>query len=245
MIFKPNKLAGAMSGALIGAGLAMLTSNACAEENAKPLVEVDLELVLAADRSASMSRLMLLKQRSGFAAAFRDENLHEIIKSGPLGRIAVVYFEWSDQANQSVVIPWTMIEAIEDMTRFANALEDLELGRTDGETSISGAMYFAQQLLDENRFEAYRKVVDISGNGHNSDGPSLEQAREVLSDRGTTVNGLVLPANDYEAVDSLLKEYFWKEVITGPSSFAINVEPERGFIKAIIRKLALEIAWNG
>ena len=225
-------------------GLGLLASTAHSDEIRNPLVEVDLELVLAADQSASMTRLMLLKQRSGFSKAFRDQHLQRAIKSGPLGKIAVIYFDWSDQNNQKIVVPWTLLETTEEIERFADAINNAEIGRPNGETSIGAAMLFSQQLLDRNQYTSYRKTVDISGNGRNSEGPSVVDALRLLRSNGTTVNGLVLPENDYGKNESSLKEYFWREVVAGPGAFAITVEPEHGFSEAILRKLTLEVAWN-
>ena len=100
--------ANSWAGALIAAGMALLTSLASAEPAGDP-IDVDLELVLAADRSASMSRLMLVRQRTGFAEAFQDARLRKMVNSGPLGRIAAVYVEWSDASDQHVVFDWNMV----------------------------------------------------------------------------------------------------------------------------------------
>ena len=211
-----------------------------------PPVEVDMELVLAADRSASMSRLMVVKQRKGFAAAFRNERLQQTIRSGPLGRIAVVYFEWSDRSDQTIKVPWTLIETPDDFERFAAALDDLEIGHPNRETAIGAALLFSQKLLDSNSYTAPRQVIDVSSNGRNSDGPTPSDALAILGPHGTTINGLVLPAaDDTRNADSALEDYFWREVIGGPGAFAISVHPRRQFERAILRKLVLEVAQNG
>ena len=100
--------------------------------------EVDLQLVLAADRSGSMSRPLVEAQRNGFAAAFRTDELQNAILSGPLGRIAVVYFEWSDHSDQEVVVPWTILADADDIHHFARELERAAPPEKGGETSISG-----------------------------------------------------------------------------------------------------------
>lgn len=232
---------------LLAVGAALIASEVQTAETVPRVVEVDLELVLAADRSASMIGLQSVGQRRGFAAAFRNERLYRAIGSGPLGRIAVVYVEWSDQIDQQVTVPWTLIETREDMARFADALEDMERTRPSGETSISGVMYFAQQLIDKNQYNSYRNVIDISSNGRNSDGRPVEEALKALVTRGTTVNGLIL-SDDYsknaKIGDGELREYFEREVIGGPGAFVISVGRRREFSDAILRKLVMEIAWS-
>lgn len=222
-----------------------------ADIEARPAVEVDLQLVLAADTSGSMGRSLAKAQRLGFAAAFRDPALQSAVASGPLGRVAVVYFEWSDRHDQEVVVPWTVLSAPDDMIRFAVALEAAETDNNSGETSISGAMLFAHRLLAESGFRSFRKVVDISGNGRNSEGPGTAVGLRLLRSGHVTVNGLVLPpANPdgpYDALftgyDGPLVDYYRQEVINGPGAFAIEVDPAEGFGGAILRKLVLEIAW--
>lgn len=239
MYIKANML----TRALAAAGTVILTSFASAESIGEQ-IDVDLELVLAADRSASMSRLMLVRQRNGFAEAFRSEALRSKIQSGYLGRIAVVYVEWSDETDQKVVVPWTLLEADEDFGRFADAINAIEIAYPNCETAIGSALLHAQNLLNTNAFHGQRQVIDISGNGRNSDGPPVSEALQTLKTFGTTVNGLVLPEVDFPVdIDPALSDYFWREVVSGPGGFAITVQPGIGYDEAISRKLALEVAW--
>lgn len=214
--------------------------------------EVDLQLVLAADRSGSMTGRLLRAQRQGFAAAFRNKELHDAILSGPLGRVAVVYFEWSDQLDQDVIVPWTVLADPDDIQRFAGDLDRAATPERGGETSISGALRFAHGLLASNGHTSRRIVIDVSSNGRNSDGPPLANALGMLREINATVNGLVLPegyddpgpyAMLTSGYDGPLKDYFVREVIDGPGAFAIEVDPEAGFGAAILRKLVLEVAW--
>jgi Protein of unknown function (DUF1194) len=62
---------------------------------ARGATEVDLALVLAVDISWSMEPDEQELQREGFVEAFRSKEVHYAIRQGLLGRIAVVYIEWS------------------------------------------------------------------------------------------------------------------------------------------------------
>ena len=64
---------------------------------------VDLQLVLAVDISRSMDYNEQRVQREGYAAAFRSSEIHKAIASGPSGRIAVTYMEWSSAFYQRIV----------------------------------------------------------------------------------------------------------------------------------------------
>lgn len=218
--------------------------------------EVDLQLVLAADRSGSMSGRLLLAQRRGFAAAFRSRELRNAILSGPLGRVAVVYFEWSDPLDQEVIVPWAILADVEDIERFANDLDRAAAPEQGGETSISGALRFAHGLFASNGYVSHRIVVDLSSNGRNSGGgPPLADALGMLRDMDATVNGLVLPEGYHDdpgpyamltaGYDGPLEDYFIRQVIGGPGAFAIEVDPDAGFTAAILRKLVMEVAWVG
>ncbi len=69
--------------------------------------EVDLALVLAVDISNSMDPEEQELQRQGFVEAFRSPLVHEAIRDGMLGRVAVTYMEWAHSTIQYVVVPWT------------------------------------------------------------------------------------------------------------------------------------------
>ncbi len=233
----------AIRGAIAAAAVVFLTSRACAG-SAEALVDVDVELVLAADRSASMSRLMLVRQRNGFAASFQSNDLRKMVQSGLLGRIAVVYVEWSDATDQEVMVPWTLLESDEDFERFAGAINAIEIASPSRETAIGAALLHAQDLLDTNKYVGKRQVIDLSGNGRNSDGPPVHVALQELNSVSTTVNALVLPQEDFQlGIDLSVVDYFWQEVVSGPGGFAIAVGPDMSFLEAIHRKLTLELAW--
>ena len=72
--------------------------------NGKPLaaVEVDLALVLAVDVSFSMEPDEQDLQRHGFIEAFQSPEVHQAIRQGVLGRIAVIYVEWSGAFDQAI-----------------------------------------------------------------------------------------------------------------------------------------------
>lgn len=215
--------------------------------------EVDLELVLAADASGSISSELAQAQKLAFAEAFEHPDLQAALVSGPLGKVAVVYFEWAGEADQHIVVPWTVLEGINDIQAFADRLRHGPSLIQSGETSISGAMLFASDLLNTNGVQGLRTVVDIASNGRNSDGPPVSVGLEALGSTGTVVNALVLPGRGIDQIGPYaslfsaglgpMSAYFKKEVIDGPGSFVQEVDPDVGFSEAILRKLVMEVAW--
>src|SRR5258707_2637674 len=60
--------------------------------------------------------------------------------------------------------------------------------RRASRTSISGAIYFAMPLFDENPYRGLRRVIDISGDGPNKNGAPVTGARYTALERGITIN---------------------------------------------------------
>jgi hypothetical protein len=109
---------------LIAAGMISGAWSAQAE------TEVDLALVLAVDVSLSMEPDEQDLQRQGFIEAFRSPEVHDAIRKGMLGRIAVVYVEWAGAAHQEVIVPWTVVEQPEDALGFASSPTVLSVTET-------------------------------------------------------------------------------------------------------------------
>lgn len=206
--------------------------------------DVDLELALAVDVSRSMDVEEQRIQREGYIAAFRHPDIIEAIQSGPLGRIAVTYFEWAGSGARSIVVPWTAISDAVDGEAFANLLEAAPRMRESG-TSITGAMLHAGGLFGET-FNGYRRTVDISGDGPNNEGGPVLAARDWLLRQSVTINGLPIMLNRVYGNGPFgipnLDVYYEDCVVGGPGAFAIPVRSADEFAEAIRRKLILEIA---
>jgi hypothetical protein len=205
--------------------------------------EVDLALVLAVDVSRSMDPEEQELQRQGFVEAFRSPLVHNAIRAGMLGRIIVTYMEWSGDTQQTVVVPWTIIDGPEGGSEFADRLAHAPINRI-WRTSISGAIEAGSRLLDGAGVEPVRRVIDISGDGPNSSGPTPTLARDAAVARGTTINGLPIMLKrptgygDMEHLDL----YYRDCVIGGPGAFMMPVRERHQFADAIKTKIIREIA---
>jgi hypothetical protein len=233
-------IARSLSSLLVTAGLLVLgTWSAQAE------TEVDLALVLAVDVSLSMEPEEQELQRLGFVEAFRSPEVHEAIRKGMLGRIAVTYMEWAGAGYQQVVVPWTVIEQPSDSLGFATRLVESSIQRF-GYTSISGAIDFSLIQLRQIGVTPVRQVIDVSGDGANNQGRIVTAARDEAVAQGITINGLPLMLNrpggawDIENLDL----YFRDCVIGGPGAFMIPVREKHQFAQAIRIKIVREIAAN-
>ena len=204
--------------------------------------KVDLELVLAVDISTSMTPDELMLQREGYAAALTDPDVVRAITSGPYGRISVTFFEWAGVTWQKIVVPWTIIANMEDAEAFAKKLDRVP-SYQPRRTSISGAINFSMNLFDQNPHEGIRRVIDVSGDGTNNEGPPVTEARDQAVSEGIVINGLPLMTDQVDFSDNDLANldvYFRSCVSGGPGSFVIPVTDWSEFPAAIRRKLILE-----
>ena len=206
--------------------------------------DVDVALVLAVDISNSMDPDEQELQRQGYIEAFRSPLVHQVIRSGMLGRVAVSYVEWAASNNQQVVVPWTEMEGAEDAISFAEHLARAPLRRAP-RTSISGAIDFSVRLLQDRQGNAARRVIDISGDGANNQGRRVTDARDDAIAKGVTINGLPLllkqrtaSAFDVENLD----DHYRDCVIGGPGSFMMTVQERSQFAVAIKTKIIREMA---
>ena len=210
--------------------------------------EVDLLLVLAADVSRSVDAHKYKLQRDGYANAIMDKQVLDAIRSGPNGRIALAFVEWSGFRNQKVVIDWKLVGDAESAYKFATGL--LEAARSFADrTSISGAIDFSVVLFPKSPYSAPRRVIDISGDGTNNAGRAVEGARDNAVAAGIVINGIVilsehpLPMNpEHTHPKGGLEQYYRDNVIGGPGSFVIPAKGFPSFGEAIKKKLVAEIA---
>lgn len=205
---------------------------------------VDLELVLAVDISYSMDQEEQALQREGYASAVVSREFIEALRSGPTGRIAVAYVEWAGESEQQVVVNWRIIDGPDTAKAFADAISSAPQRRAY-RTSVSSALLFSANQFDLNGFRGLRRVIDVSGDGVNNQGPPVMLARDSVVSRGITVNGLplLLKRSGASALDIPELDVYYEDcVIGGPGSFVIPVQHQEEFARAIKTKLVLEVA---
>ncbi len=205
---------------------------------------VDLALILAVDVSMSIDEGEAGVQRIGYIHALRDERVAEAIRSGPIGRIAITYMEWSSIYHQRVVVPWRVVSDLQSARAFAAELDEAAL-KSGSTTSISGGIDFAVKLFEDSGYEATRRVIDISGDGYSDYGRPPVEARDDAMAKEITINGLAIMnkrADWKQASPEDLDQYYRDNVIGGPGSFYIAVRSLNDFSQSVLQKLILEIA---
>ncbi|MGH6771179.1 MAG: DUF1194 domain-containing protein [Xanthobacteraceae bacterium] len=210
---------------------------------------VDLLLVLAADVSRSVDHQKFMLQREGYAAAVSDPRVLDAIRSGPHGKIAICFVEWSGFGAQKVVIDWTAIDGPAAARRFGDQLVEAPRSFAD-RTSISGGIEFAAAQFARAPFTATRLTIDVSGDGTNNAGRDVRAIRDEVVKKGVTINGLVIlsqrqvPWNpEHTNPPGGLEKYYRDNVIGGPGSFVVAAEGFETFGRAIVRKMIAEIAY--
>jgi len=231
--------------AWLGGTLSVLASLPIAAAPAITPLEVDVKLVIATDVSRSINDDEALVQRQGTADVFLDPDVVKAIQSGSLGRIAVAMLDWSSVRDNRVVLDWTIVRDKESAAALAAKIRAIP--RTGGErTSISGALQRAMLMLDDSDryIVAEKKVIDVSGDGPNNDGMSLQHVHDTTKDNGTIVNGLPIMDLDSDGYYEDLDKYYDACVVAGKGAFLIVVKAFKDFGTAMRRKLVLEISAN-
>jgi hypothetical protein len=210
--------------------------------------EVDLLLVLSSDVSRSIDPPKFKLQRDGYAAAIVNPRVIQAIRSGPLGRIAVSFVEWSGVGAQRIVIDWTVIRDEASARDFSAQVIEAPRSFAD-RTSISDSIDFAMRHLDRAPFKSGRRTIDISGDGTNNSGRDVTDARDEALAKGVTINGLVILSErpmswnaDHTNPPGGLDNYYRNNVTGGPGAFVMVAENFSSFGQAILTKLIAEIA---
>jgi hypothetical protein len=207
-------------------------------------VAVDVQLALAVDISYSMDPEEQELQREGYMAAITSREFLLALKQGMHGRVALTYFEWAGIHHQQIIVPWRLIDGPESADAFAADIARARYTRAS-RTSISGALLFAAPLFEGSGYRGIRRVIDVSGDGVNNNGPNVALTRDEVLAKGITINGLpiLLKRPNRGTMDiHNLDVYFEDCVIGGPGAFVIPIRERGQFKEAIRTKLVLEIA---
>ena len=200
---------------------------------------VDLLLLLAIDCSYSVNRTEYNLQTQGMALAFLDPEIVEAIVSGPYQRIAVAVMQWSSEASQPLVIPWTLLDSPTSIIRFSAELSVMRRQTADGATALGDALTRAGAYIQSAPYVSFRKVIDVSGDGRKNTGSQVSPVRDALIARGITINGLVIRNEDPE-----LDIYYAQNVVGGLGSFTVVANNYEGYGEAIRKKLLREIRFT-
>ncbi|MCX7350876.1 MAG: DUF1194 domain-containing protein [Alphaproteobacteria bacterium] len=201
--------------------------------------DVDLALVLAIDCSFSVDSSEFAVQMQGLGRALMTDAVKKAIAQGARQRIAIAAVQWSDDRNQKIILPWTIISGPADADVLGTVLMNSQRELSEGGTSLSTALTFSAALFAAAP-SAERQVIDISTDGRNNSGPAVPPVRDRVVAQGITINGLTI-LNEWPTLDT----YFESNVAGGQGHFVIPANDYDAYGEAILRKLLREITGPG
>jgi hypothetical protein len=232
----------------LGAGSAGPVSSAFVQrpqhDRTADVTDVDVELVLAVDVSYSMDPDEQALQREGYMLGLTSREFLNALRSGVHAKVALTYFEWAGVADQKVVMPWRLIDGAASAAAVAAEIAAAPYRRAF-RTSISGALAFAWPLFEQSGHRGLRRVIDVSGDGANNQGPLVTGLRDEVVAKGVTINGLpiMLKRPQPGSVDIEDLDIYYEDcVIGGAGAFVVPIKEREKFKEATRTKLLLEIA---
>lgn len=216
----------------------------------RPAAAVDLALVLLNDVSRSMDAEEYALVKDGYRAAFADADvLAALIGNG--GGVAVAYVEFSGKDDIRTVLDWQVLTDAASARAFGEAIAGAP--RTSaGDTALSAGIAAAARLLSESDFGAARRVIDVASD-HPHDGGRSAAIRDAAVASGITINALpIIDERPIGTIDGQLSystarwgnetvvEFYLRNVVGGPGSFAVEARSIAAFGEALKRKLLLE-----
>lgn len=230
--------------------LALATVLAVLGTMPRPSAAVDLALVLLNDVSRSMDETEYALVKDGYRAAFADPDvIAALIGNG--GGVAVTYVEFSGKNEISTVIDWQVLTDAASARAFGEAIAGAPRSSA-GETALSASIAAAARLLSAGDFGAARRVIDVASD-HPHDGGRSAAIRDAAVASGITINALpIIDDRPIGTIDGQLSyatarwgnesvvEFYLRNVVGGPGSFAVEARSIAVFGEALKRKLLLE-----
>jgi hypothetical protein len=220
-----------------GGWVAVMLAGFLAQQQPATAEVVDLELLLAVDVSPSVDPDEYALQLRGIAEALRHPDVIDAVRIAAPNGVAMALMQWGGPREQAMSVPWAVVHDQVTAEIFAAQISGVARPATSGGTAIGDALSRGLALLNENRFEGVRQVIDLSGDGATNQGNSPGPIRARAARTGITVNGLVI-LNEEPQLDL----YYLERVVGGPGAFVLPADDFQDFARAIRIKLIREIA---
>jgi len=176
----------------------------------------------------------------------RQPKVSQLILADVAAPIRLAVFEWSEPGHQRVLLDWTDIRSIDDLTRIGALLNSIERSAAPQGTAVGSAMLFGADLLSQQP-ECWRRTLDLSGDCKHNLGPHPREAKTSLQSSDITINGLIIGADNpaygdrrYVQVGEL-SAYYKAWVILGPDAFVEIALGFDAYQDAMTRKLIREL----
>lgn len=199
---------------------------------ATPAVACDLALALAVDVSGSVDSGEFRIQMDGLAAGLRDPVVSEALVRGQ-ARLKLV--QWTGSSRQRTTIPWTHIDSFATLDTFANNVAADPRVWRNFSTAIGEALEMTVAGFDQVA-DCKRHLIDLSGDGVSNEGIEPSELRDLLKDRGITVNAIAIEESEPD-----LTAYFFENVIVGEGAFVVSAAGFADYPERIRKKLLREV----
>lgn len=221
----------------------------------------DLDLILGADISPSVSAERYQRQHIGYAEALRNpDNMSAILASG---HVHSCFFQFAGEAVPR--LPMRHLNSEEAVLTYAAEIEGLARPAPIIQSRASQAMFYGLNILrtrhDQSGITAIRTKLDISSDGETGIYPSFRELSGACSrlkldaeNEGMQINALIMRPDEDEADSLSAQEIFTRtntfyanHVITDrsvsiPTDGFIKPAPEiDDFIPAMTEKIAVEV----
>jgi Protein of unknown function (DUF1194) len=202
--------------------------------------DVDVKLVLAVDASDSIENWEWKLELDGIAGAFRSAEVKELIAALPHKRIAVAMLIWGAAYQGADTTGWRLIDSAAAADRMAAEVASYPR-RIGGGTAIGEGVAASLHMIEAAAYDAPRKVIDVSGDGHESTpftNPQImmPEARDMALAARVTINGLAIENEEPDLVN-----WYDEHVKTGPGAFVMKTKKMENFATAFKAKLMREL----
>ncbi|WP_299403250.1 DUF1194 domain-containing protein [uncultured Roseobacter sp.] len=203
-------------------------------------------LALGLDVSGSVDLREYRLQLDGLVTALNHPDVVSALLASPDAPVALMVFEWSGPADQSILVPWTSISDAQTLAIVSETLAGTQRRNATPGTALGVAMTLGAQYLDQQK-DCWKRTLDISGDGQSNLGPRPRDVKQAIGARGITINALVIGADAPATGDRRqseigeLSSYFRAEVITGPKAFVQTALGFEAYAEAMTAKLKKEL----
>ena len=198
---------------------------------AQSTASCEVALLLAIDVSGSVDAGEFDLQAVGLAEALRDPEVAEILVRS---QAALAVVQWSGVGNQELTIPWRRMLSAAEIEAFSRSARAMPRRYTFRGTAVGEALEFSRRQFAPVP-DCKRKVIDISSDGAENEGPLVASLRlRTLAD-GIEINALAI-----EAFSLSITEFYRRQVIS-PHGFVITAQGHRDYLRAIRAKLLREL----
>ncbi|MFK7761636.1 MAG: DUF1194 domain-containing protein [Roseobacter sp.] len=203
-------------------------------------------LALGLDVSGSVDLREYRLQLDGLVSALNTPEVVQVLMAMPSAPVHILIYEWSGPDNQTILVPWTALSDKNDLAHISEVLANAERRQATPGTALGVAMESGATYLEE-RKNCQKRTLDISGDGKSNLGPRPRDVKATISERGITVNALVIGPDSAQQGDARqtgigeLSSYFRAEVITGPNAFVQTALGFEDYAAAMAQKLKREL----